>query len=133
MRRHAHRPRRLRESCPCTCHTRFGRDHPGASGTGMAEGSAPAEDLLDTMMHVAAALRDAGIPYLLAGSFAAWARGGPIHETDLDFAVRRDDVQRAVEALEATGMTEKQTPEEWLRKLCEGDVQVDLIYAPAGL
>ena len=99
----------------------------------MAQGSAPAKDLLDAMMHAAAALRDAEIPHLLAGSFAAWARGGPVHETDLDFAVKPDDVERAVEALEAAGMKEKRTPEEWLRKVCDGDVQVDLIFAPAGL
>jgi predicted nucleotidyltransferase len=99
----------------------------------MAEGSAPAEQLLDAMMHVAAALRDAEVPYLLAGSFAVWAHGGPAHDTDLDFAVRPDDVERAVEALAAAGMTEKPTPEEWLRKVCDGDVQVDVIFNPAGL
>jgi predicted nucleotidyltransferase len=99
----------------------------------MAEGSAPAEQLLDAMMHAAAALRDADIPYLLAGSFAVWARGGPAHDTDLDFAVKRDDVERAVEALVAAGMTSKPTPEEWLKKVCDGDVIIDLIFDPAGL
>jgi predicted nucleotidyltransferase len=99
----------------------------------MAEGSAPAADLLEAMMHVAAALRDADVPYLLAGSFAVWARGGPAHETDLDFAVKPEDVERAVEALVAHGLEEKPTPEEWLRKVCDGDVQVDVIFNPAGL
>ena len=99
----------------------------------MSQGTAPAEDLLSVMMHVAAALRDAGIPYLLAGSFAAWARGGPIHETDLDFAVKPEDVERAISALEEAGLEQKPTPEEWLAKVCEGDVQVDLIFNPAGI
>jgi predicted nucleotidyltransferase len=99
----------------------------------MAEGTAPAEQLLDAMMDVAAALRDADVPYLLAGSFAVWARGGPAHDTDLDFAIKRDDVERAVEALEAAGMEEKPTPEEWLKKVLDGDVQIDLIFDPAGL
>jgi predicted nucleotidyltransferase len=100
----------------------------------MAEGSAPAEQLTDAMMHVAAALRDAGIRYLLAGSFAAWARGGPPHNTDLDFVIKPEDADRAVEALEAAGLEARPTPEEWLRKVCdEGDVVVDLIFAPAGL
>jgi predicted nucleotidyltransferase len=99
----------------------------------MAEGSAPAEQLLRTMMHVAAALRDAEVPYLLAGSFAVWARGGAPHETDLDFAVKHEDVERAVQVLEAAGMTRRPTPEEWLEKVCEGSVQVDLIFNPAGL
>src|SRR3954468_19484939 len=99
----------------------------------MAEGAAPAEDLLDAMMHVAAALRDAEVPYLLAGSFAVWARGGPAHDTDLDFAVKPEDMERAIEALEAAGMEQKPTPEEWLKKVCDRDVQVDLIHNPAGL
>ena len=85
------------------------------------------------MMHVAAALRDGGVPHMLAGSFAVWARGGPAHDTDLDFAVKREDIERAVEVLEAAGMKEKETPEEWLRKVCEDDVMVDLIFDPAGL
>jgi predicted nucleotidyltransferase len=85
------------------------------------------------MMHAAAALRDAGVPYLLAGSFAVWARGGPAHDTDLDFAIKPDDVERAVEALVASGMTSKPTPEEWLQKVSEGDVVIDLIFNPAGL
>jgi predicted nucleotidyltransferase len=99
----------------------------------MAEGTAPAEQLLDAMMRVAAALRDADVPYLLAGSFAVWARGGTVHETDLDFAIKREDVERAVGALEVVGLERKQTPEEWLAKVCYGDVQVDLIFEPAGL
>ena len=84
-------------------------------------------------MDVAAALRDAEVPYLLAGSFAVWARGGPAHTTDLDFAIKSEDLERAVEALAARGMEEKPTPEEWLRKVWDGDVQVDLIFNPAGL
>ena len=99
----------------------------------MAEGSAPAEQLLAAMVKAAAALRDADVPYLLAGSFAVWARGGPPHPTDLDFAVKSSDVERAVEALEHAGMEKKDTPEEWLAKVCYGDVQIDLIFNPAGL
>jgi predicted nucleotidyltransferase len=99
----------------------------------MAEGSAPAKQLLEAMMDVAAALRDAEVPYLLAGSFAVWARGGPAHDTDLDFAVKPEDVDRAAHALVAAGMREKSTPEEWLKKVCDGEVQVDLIFNPAGL
>src|SRR4051812_11995882 len=99
----------------------------------MAESGAPAEDLLDAMMHVAAALRDADVPYLLAGSFAAWARGAPAHDTDLDIAVKPEDADRAVAALEAAGMEEKPTPEEWLRKVFHECVQIDLIFEPAGL
>src|SRR3954447_15865414 len=99
----------------------------------MAEGAAPAEDLVTAMMDVAGALRDGDVPYLLAGSFGVWARGGPAHDTDLDFAIKPDDVDRAVTALERAGMQEVPTPEEWLKKVCDGDVQIDLIFNPAGL
>jgi predicted nucleotidyltransferase len=99
----------------------------------VAEGSAPAEQLLKAMTRAAASLRDADVPYLLAGSFAVWARGGRPRDTDLDFAVKRDDAERAVQALEQSGMREKPTPEEWLRKVCDGHVQIDLIFNPAGL
>jgi Uncharacterised nucleotidyltransferase len=85
------------------------------------------------MRDAAAALRDANVPYLLAGSFAAWARGGPAHPTDLDFAIKPEDAERAVAALEDAGMAEKETPEAWLRKVAHGDVQIDLIFDPAGL
>jgi predicted nucleotidyltransferase len=99
----------------------------------MAEGSAPAEQILDAMMNAAAALRDADVPYLLAGSFAVWARGGLPHDTDLDFAIKSSDVDRAIAALEQMGMKVKDTPEEWLAKVCHGSVQIDLIFNPAGL
>jgi predicted nucleotidyltransferase len=99
----------------------------------MAEGSAPADQLLEAMMRTAAALRNADVPYVLAGSFAVWARGGPPHNTDLDFAIKPSDVDRAIAALEQAGMKKKDTPEEWLAKVCHGDVQIDLIFAPAGL
>lgn len=84
-------------------------------------------------MRVAAALRDAEIPYLLAGSFAAWARGGPAHHTDVDFVVKAADADRALETLTRAGMTRRQTPEEWLHKVSDGDVLVDVIFDPAGL
>jgi Nucleotidyl transferase of unknown function (DUF2204) len=99
----------------------------------VSEASAPAEQLLATMARAAAALRDAEVPYLLAGSFAVWARGGPAHETDLDFAVKQEDADRAVDALLADGMDEKPTPEDWLRKVQDREVQVDVIFNPAGL
>src|SRR3954470_25079999 len=70
----------------------------------MGEGEAHPDQLTDTMMRVAATLRDAEIPYLLAGSFAAWARGAPAHHTDLDFVVKPGDADRALEALEGAGM-----------------------------
>ena len=51
----------------------------------------------------AAALRDAEVPHLLGGGLAAWARGGPPTEHDVDFFVRAEDAERALEALVEAG------------------------------
>ena len=45
-------------------------------------------ELIDTMKKAAAALRDAEVPFLLGGGLAAWARGGPPTDHDVDFLVR---------------------------------------------
>ena len=80
-----------------------------------------------------AALRDAEIPFLLGGSFAAWARGGPESRHDLDLVVKPEDAEHALEALEAAGMRGEHPPEEWLLKVWDGDVLVDVIFEPRGI
>jgi predicted nucleotidyltransferase len=81
----------------------------------------------------AAALREAGIPFLLGGSLASWARGGPQTRHDLDLMIRPEDVDAAVGALAAAGLRPEDPPEEWLVKAWDGDVLVDLIFAPKGI
>ena len=54
-----------------------------------------------TMKKGAAALRDADIPFVLGGGLAAWARGGPPSDHDVDFLVKPDDADRAAHVLEA--------------------------------
>ena len=93
----------------------------------------PPEPLLETVRVAVAAMRDAGVPFLLAGSFAAWARGGPLPQNDLDLMVKPADAERALEALAAAGMRTERPPEEWLFKAWRGDVMVDVIFHPAGL
>ena len=61
-------------------------------------------ELIDSMKRAAAALRDADVPYILGGGLAAWARGGPPTEHDVDFFVREHDAERALEALVEAGM-----------------------------
>jgi hypothetical protein len=87
----------------------------------------------DTMRGCAAILRDAGVRYALGGSVAAWARGGPETCNDLDFIVAPDDAARAQEALVAAGMRPEQPPEDWLLKVWDGDVLVDLIFHLTGV
>jgi len=85
------------------------------------------------LKRAAAALRDAGIPFLLGGSLASWARGGPETDHDLDLMVKPDDAERALDALVQAGMRAEDPPEEWLLKAYDGDVLVDVIFAPKGL
>ena len=90
-------------------------------------------ELHDTLKRSAAALADAGVPYLVAGSIATWVRGGPDVRHDLDFVVRPEDADSALDALTAIGMRPERPPEGWLLKAWDGEVLVDLIFHPAGL
>ena len=93
----------------------------------------PFSDIEATLKKAAAALRGAGVPFLLGGSLASWARGGPETRHDLDLMIKREDLERAVAALTEAGMRAEDPPEEWLVKAWDGDVLVDLIFAPKGL
>jgi hypothetical protein len=79
------------------------------------------------------ALRAAEIPFMLGGSMALWAYGGPEPTNDLDLMLRKQDAERALAVLEAAGMRTEHPPEEWLVKAWHGDVLIDLIYGPRGL
>jgi hypothetical protein len=89
--------------------------------------------IAETLKRVAAALREADVPFALAGSTAAWGHGGPPPLHDLDIAVAQDDAERGIEALAAAGMRTERPPEGWLLKAWDGDVLVDLIWELSGL
>jgi hypothetical protein len=89
------------------------------------------DQILVAMKHAAAALRDNEIPFALAGGLAVYARGGPPTEHDVDFLLRDEDAERAVEALVADGFRFEKPPEGWLYKAYfENDALIDLIFAP---
>ena len=89
-------------------------------------------ELIATMKRASALLRDAEVPHLLGGGLAAWARGGPPTEHDVDFFVRPDDAEAALQALETGGLRAERPPEGWLLKAWDGDILVDLIFNPSG-
>ena len=94
----------------------------------------PFADLEATLKKAASALRGADVPFLLGGSLASWARGGPETRHDLDLMIKREDVERALDGAGRTaGMRAEDPPEEWLVKAWDGDVLVDLIFSPKGL
>ncbi len=91
------------------------------------------EELLATLKRAAAALRDAGVSFAVGGGIAAWARGGPPTEHDIDLLICENDAKRALEACAGAGMRTEVPPEGWLVKAWDGDILVDLIYRPTGL
>lgn len=92
------------------------------------------EGLVEALRVAVPALHRAGVPFLLGGSMAVWAHGGPEPTNDLDLMLREQDAERALAALATAGMrTEEHPPEEWLVKAWHGDVLVDLIFGPRGL
>jgi hypothetical protein len=91
------------------------------------------DEILDTLKRCAAALNDAGVPFMVGGGVAAWARGGPESIHDLDLVVKPEDAEQALETLAGLGLRTERPPEGWLLKAWDGDVLVDLIFAPRGM
>ncbi len=95
-------------------------------------GETSLEELIPAMKEAARALSDAGIPFVLAGGLAAWARGGPESEHDVDFLLKPEDADRALEVLGDAGMKTEKPPEGWLYKAYSGEAMIDLIFDPSG-
>jgi hypothetical protein len=108
-------------------------DYPQAGISICVPGSERFEAIVATLKLAVATLRDAEVPFVLAGSFAAWARGGPEPQKDLDLMLKPEHAQAALEALVRAGMRPERPPEEWLLKAWHDKVMVDLIFCPAGL
>jgi hypothetical protein len=98
----------------------------------MSDATPDFEQLVAAAKQAAALLREAGIPFLLAGGLAAWVRGGPASEHDVDFLLTKDDAERAFEVLGDAGLRTERPPEEWLLKAYDGEVMIDLIFGPEG-
>lgn len=99
----------------------------------MPEDKERLDEVVATLKHTAAALRDAGVPFAVAGGVACWARGGLVSDSDVDVVVTPDEVDRAIAALEQAGMKHEDPPEEWLTKAHHGNVTVDVIFHPSGV
>jgi hypothetical protein len=101
-----------------------------ASSTSLrAAGSAA---LLAAMKKAATILRQAGVPFALAGGVAAYARGAapPLH--DVDFVIVEADAEAAARALAAGDLRIERPPEGWLIKAFDGGQMIDLIYCLGG-
>ena len=97
--------------------------------------SAPPENLqslLATMKRAGAVLRENGLDHMLGGGLAIWARGGPPTDHDVDFLLREEEAERALDVLAGAGFRPERPPEHWLYKAWDGDNLVDLVFHPAG-
>ncbi len=88
--------------------------------------------MLDALKKVAVALKEADVPFALAGGYAAYARGGPQPSHDVDFYVAVEDLHLAQLGLRDAGLRLVDPPEDWLMKVYDDDVMVDLIHRPNG-
>jgi hypothetical protein len=88
--------------------------------------------LLDTLKKAATVLRDAGLPFALAGGGGAYARGASLPMHDVDFVIREADADAAAHAFESAGLRVERPPEGWLVKAYDDDRMVDLIFRLAG-
>jgi hypothetical protein len=88
--------------------------------------------LLDTLKRAATVLRDASLPYALAGGGAAYARGAALPTHDVDFVIVEKDKDAAAAAFESAGMRVERPPEGWLIKAFDEDRMIDLIFQLAG-
>jgi predicted nucleotidyltransferase len=91
------------------------------------------EEMILAMKDAVAVLQARDIPFVLGGGLAAWARGGPRAEHDVDLLIREQDAEEALVAFEEAGMRTERPPEGWLVKAWHPNgTLVDLIYSPAG-
>lgn len=88
------------------------------------------EQLLTTLKRVVYVLKQAGVPFALAGGFAVYARGGTSSDHDVDFLIRQRDADTALDALGRAGFRTERPPEDWLVKVYDGGRLVDLIFRP---
>jgi hypothetical protein len=82
----------------------------------------------EALKRVAVGLKQSGLRFALAGGYAAWARGAPEPEHDVDFVIARGDVEQAYAALESAGLRVEQPPEDWLFKVFTDGTMVDIAH-----
>lgn len=103
------------------------------AGTQGGVASGEVDEIKRSLKRGAAALRDAGVPFVVGGGLASWARGGPESGHDVDFFVRPEDADNAWKALGEAGMRLERPPEGWLLKAYDDEVLIDVVFAPSGL
>ncbi|HZZ86299.1 MAG TPA: nucleotidyltransferase [Anaeromyxobacteraceae bacterium] len=85
---------------------------------------------LDARALALRALRDAGVPFVVAGAYAFFEYTGQFRDTkDLDVFLEEQDLEQAFEALERAGFRTELTDPGWIGKAYAGEYFVDLIFS----
>ena len=92
----------------------------------------PHEVFLRVLGEAMETLATAGIRFAVFGGFASAIYGRERTTTDVDFFIRPEDAQPALEALAAAGFDTLEYDEEWLYKAMKEGVLVDLIFMAKG-
>ncbi len=80
--------------------------------------------------HVMSRLEAAGVPFLVGGAYALFHFTSIERNTkDFDVFVRRDDIERAIAALDLEGWRTELTYPHWLGKVYCGEDFVDIIFS----
>ncbi|MGW4769570.1 nucleotidyltransferase family protein [Nocardia sp. NPDC004278] len=88
------------------------------------------DELLHALTRAVNTLADTDIRFAVAGGCAVYARGGPASEHDVDILIKPADLARARSALARGGLRVADPPEDWLTKVYDDGVLIDLIYRP---
>jgi hypothetical protein len=97
------------------------------------DGSAEREALRSGLKRVAVALKESGVPFALAGGYAAWVHGAPEPEHDVDFLICESDADTTRKHLEARDIETVDPTEDWLFKAQVEGVVVDVLLRGQGL
>jgi hypothetical protein len=90
------------------------------------------EGLREALKRVATALKETGVRFALAGGYAAWARGGPEPDHDVDFLIDPEDAEKVASRLGEKGLEIVEPPEDWLFKVFTDGAMVDVLHRAAG-
>lgn len=89
--------------------------------------------LREALKVAASAIKAAGLPFALAGSYALWVYGAPEGEHDVDLVVAECDVEAVADCLTAAGLTVERPPEDWLFKTYVEGAMVDVLHRLSGV
>ncbi|MFL6089682.1 MAG: nucleotidyltransferase family protein [Aeromicrobium sp.] len=82
----------------------------------------------EVLKSVATSLKREEIPFALAGGYAVWARGGPESDHDVDFVVQPEAAEAARKVLLRDGHEPVVSNEDWLDKVSQDGIVVDIIH-----